>query len=326
MNDNRTVLNALAEAVDRGEYRAHGDQMDFECPNCRDSCGHFALDTKRLLFNCWKCGFSGRIHYESITADDRRILWSLKQRAPVKPKVVLDDVDRMIPVMEVLQSSVPQLLTASPIIQQHAVGLARSVVDYCTSRGMDEGQISKYQVSIRLFDNRVYFPYWDDSRKVTWFSGRALDNSEPKTLEPSNSDKPLFGWHVTDHHQLPFAVLVEGIFDHLVTPNSYAIMGSVVSSIQVMQLMLTKAIMVFVIGDPDASYKMRVTRKRLADVGIKATLVHLVDTDKDPNELGFGFMASLVQNLRSLVSYRRPLDLRVCTGDRDPYRRMVITT
>jgi len=141
-------------------------------------------------------------------------------------------------------------------------------------------QIISYKPYVHKWEPTVYFPYWNESGEQTFYIGRRfVDDDGPKTLEPKSSTKPLFGLHVK--RPKPVVFLVEGVFDHLMTPDSYAILGSMITM------------------DPDASDKCLNNAFRLNRSGLRAWPV-MFGGDKDPGDLGLAQMSGVCNHLRNL--------------------------
>lgn len=317
MLDSKAVLESLISVVNCGDYHQHGDEVSFQCPECKDESGHFAINVRKLVFNCWKCGFGGKVTFDHVDNIAKQVLFRLINNEPVKP--LAGDLGTKFQLCQIVDMLAPTKDTPilSKFMEKHLQGLARKALLYCWNRGVTTEQVGLYRVSVCPFDNRAYFPYWDDGGKVLWYMGRSINNEEPKTVEPPNSEKPLFGWQVCARN-IPFVVLVEGVFDHLVTPGSFAILGNHITEYQAGLLKKMQPRIVFVIGDPDASEAMVLTRQLLLQHKILTVLVHLADTDLDPNDLGRVTMARIVHRLR-LMDYARPRDVRVyLSGGTDP--------
>jgi len=171
---------------------------------------------------------------------------------------------------------------------------------YLNSRGVTDYQINRYSVSVKPFDGRVWFPYWEGGA-VTWAMGRSLGFAEPKTLD-SGGEKPLFGIHVSK--PVGDVFVVEGIFDHLVTPSSVAICGSTISRHQLFSLCSLEPNRVFVLLDPDAEDKSVQVASDCRSVGLKAWPVLWRGNDKDPSSCGRVLMTRLVSTVRESAPVR----------------------
>lgn len=171
---------------------------------------------------------------------------------------------------------------------------------YLLSRGVTESQVTRYAVSVKPCDGRVWFPYWENGQ-VTWAMGRSLGFAEPKTLD-MGEDKPLYGPHVSK--PVGDVFVVEGIFDHLVTPSSVALCGSTISRRQLFSLCSLEPVRVFVLLDPDAEEKSIRVSQECRSAGLRAWPVLWRGNDKDPSALGRVFMSSLVDEVRRSAPVR----------------------
>ena len=106
-------------------------------------------------------------------------------------------------------------------------------------------------------------------------------------------------------------ILVEGVFDHVQTPNSYALMGIHITRSQIRDLKEDNIKRVFIIGDPDSSRMSLGVSKILLENYIQAFPVQLLNTDKDPADLGLQFMRRLVEELMNRPKVRRSTILRL---------------
>jgi len=157
-------------------------------------------------------------------------------------------------------------------------------------------QVGDYRVFIRELDSRVYFPYWNESGEMTFWTGRTMvDGAKPKTIHPENSDLPLFGRHVRIIRNE--VVIMEGEFDHFVTPGSYAILGSNVTTSQILQLREDHVKRIFLIFDPDASKQAKHTAQKLGNFRFDAFPV-IISGKRDPAEIGREKMSSIVQTIK----------------------------
>ena len=148
----------------------------------------------------------------------------------------------------------------------------------------------------------MYFPYWDEEGTLTFWMGRAMKTViEPKTIEPDNASKPLYGRHVTKLSGILPPLLVEGVFDHFVTPSSYALMGSGITGSQIATLRLDGVRTVALLQDPDASESMKMNSKKMGKFGIKSHMV-MLSGDKDPAMIGANKMADIVTHIQSEIA------------------------
>lgn len=294
--DRRDIYQHVVSHLRAGTANVRGDEIGVVCPNstCDDEGGHFSVNRKGM-FNCYKCHLSGTL---LPIISRNRSEWLSLLRTPHDgycPSTGRGFPVCGTPIAEVDRGGVPRHKKGDALVMT-----ALAAKEYCLRRGMTNEQITKYRVSVKAFDPRVYFPYWNESGELTFWMGRATRTVvEPKTIEPSDSQKPLYGRHVRTVSGL--VVLVEGVFDHFVTPDSYALMGSNITGTQIAMLRLDHIKEVVLLQDPDAGAVMRDNARKLGKFGIKAHIA-VLHGDRDPADHGRKVMAGVVSSLRETLA------------------------
>jgi hypothetical protein len=317
------VFTHITQAIKKGDYSLSGDQLIVACPVC-DKSQHLYVFIPKGLFHCFKCDFSGTVRSEILANPSRWRPVSQLRGTHGEPQEGISrataDIDPHIQGGQPATGSPGLVCLQNEPASQVMRAQFQSAYRYCRDRGLTNKQIEEYRVSVTQGEGRVFFPYWDQAGTTTYWMGRAYcDETTPKTIESTGSDKPLFGRHVQKLVQ--FVVLVEGVFDHFVTPQSYALMGSTISPGQVMQLRGDGAKWVFVLLDADARQRQSLrVAERLLRAGLKPFPVILQNTKKDPADLGRKVMRGLVNRLTEVVP-GRPRTLRLFVPSDEPTRR-----
>lgn len=270
-----------------------GGEILMVCPGCGDEM-HFSVNVRKGVFNCFKCEIGGNIRYE--IQRNRQEWLSLTSRLPsdtpsgytgkARPICSLGGQAISVVVQDIPPDKTPLEYTA-----------AVRAMKYCYKRGMTKEQIEEYKVCIKALDPRVWFPYWNEKGEVIFQMGRTMvDTVEPKTQNhPEGSELPLFGRHV--HVERDEVVLVEGVFDHFVTPSSYALMGSNITGPQIIQLREDDIKRVFLVLDPDASQQAVSAAQKLANFRFDVFPV-VIQNKKDPAELGRKWMDTVIKEVK----------------------------
>jgi len=253
--------------------------MVFTCPGC-DKPEHLYVHRSKALYICFRCGLRGGLLKDLVgRKSEWRRLCRLSEAREGPSEAEVD-----------LGGCLYPLTGEAPPRGTPVAGATR----YCLRRGLNQSQISRYMVSAKPFDGRVWFPYWSRGR-LTWAIGRSMGAVEPKTLD-MGSDKPLFGLHV--YRPVGDVFLVEGVFDHFATPGSLALCGSTISHTQLAELVSLELSRVFVLLDPDAEEKALQVAESCRSAGLKAYPVLLRGNDKDPADLGRVLVTELVKVVR----------------------------
>ena len=278
------------------EISSHGE-INIRCPGCGDE-SHFNVNSKSGLFNCFKCPISGNLQSEISKHLGE---WKkLTREISNHPSVIYSCAFPLSTLCEntiygVMEGIVPG--AKQSLMQKQAY----QAMMYCTGRGMTTTQIRQYGVFIKPYDPRVYFPYWNESGKIVFTMGRAMnDEIEPKTLEEGDSIKPLFGRHMQVYRN--DIILVEGVFDHFVTAGSYALMGSVVTNQQVDQLTQDGIKRVFLMLDPDAGEEIKRAKIKLARRHLDVYPI-ILGGKRDPAKLG----RQVMMNITNIVTHHCPM-------------------
>lgn len=292
----------------RGETHLRKEDLEADCPYCG---GHrkFAVNLHNGRHGCFRCpdafGHLGQVMVS------RRSEWARLSRdagAPdrFRPERISGAREGIsLPGWTVAGISAP--LTPAAARAAPFPSLVRRVYDYCIDRGMTPEQILRYRVAAVPYVLWAYFPVWDARGVITFYMGRAIDGAEPKTLEPG-TEKPLFGSHVFRPPPGGVINLVEGVFDHFQTPDSFATMGTNLSERHIDALRLLKPAWVNVVWDPDAYDKARRAASLLWRAGVRAQAVRITG-DKDPGDLGRAIMSRVVAS----ASQERPPMVRALT-------------
>ncbi|KKN13376.1 hypothetical protein LCGC14_1006950 [marine sediment metagenome] len=292
------IYQYIIAHIQDGAYTLSGKELFVPCPECGNE-SHFSINLTNGKYNCFKCPVGGKLAPEIVK---HRLEWQRLVRnlptgdflnSKLTGKIILPENSFIIYNVLYLNS-----LTSKKKHIQNSLSLCEKAFKYCIKRKLTKEQIRDYRVYVCPMDPRVYFPYWDDHGEIVYYMGRKMmgDQDTLKTKDAENAEKPLFGRHVKVHRDT--VVLVEGAFDHFVTPISYAIMGSSISVYQMLLLKEDGVKRVFVLGDPDASATIVNTTKKLRDFRITAFPV-FIHMDGDPSDLGRKRMEMITKELLS---------------------------
>lgn len=300
---NSDLVRFILEEVEADDFVFNGNNLTLDCPSCRKE-GHFGVSVERLVYNCFKCECRGKIRLDTSATMSgwKRVLRLVRGNRDVVSGGREDGRVAVSlpfwPIGVLPESPSPTPRPGKPTQKQCLEGIR-----YLLGRGVTADQIRDYKVSMLFADPRVYFPYWNPEGETIFWMGRLYEDDPdlPKTMEPGHpAVKPLFGLHVRPAHYFnKICVLVEGVFDHLTTPHSLALMGSSINPFQIGQLKDINPRKVVVLLDPDAMRKSLHVLSVLLRQGFPALAVTL-RTDKDPGDLGPAVMQRVVDRLQKV--------------------------
>lgn len=227
------VVDILCEVL--GKYKNHDEskgEISFDCPTCSEEKGLYEGDGKGNLqvnyhinkFQCWAC---------SQTHDTKGSVRKLIKNFGNKEQ--LKRYELLVPDEEYREKKEKEKITQLdktfiPIIggngREHS-----KVMKYLLDRNVTEDTIEKYDFHYCIegeYRGRIVVPSLSPEGGYNYFVSRTYCNLRPKYKNPE-ADKNILifnegriSWDATIH-------LVEGVFDHIVVPNSIPLLGKVIS-------------------------------------------------------------------------------------------------
>lgn len=215
-----------------GDPKKHNEskgQIAFDCPACGadgEGKGNLEVNYEKNLFRCWSCQYtnnmSGLIPKLILRYGDKSLL---KEYLILKPDTYNHDDD--VSVVVKFPKGYKKLATCDPHRYKY-----NEVIDYLKKRGIGMDLIKKYDIGYTIdgpFMNRIIIPSYDLFGDINYFIARGFTRRVfPKYMNPEaekqevifNEDK--VNWDSTIY-------LVEGVFDHIVVPNSIPLLGKFMS-------------------------------------------------------------------------------------------------
>jgi DNA primase len=241
------VVEILESFLGRNRGHNHSSgQMQFDCPACSedegmpdgDGKGNLEVNYNKGFFHCWRCGDTNRMK-GSLTVLIKRygndkILHDFYLVKPeFKQKNDLGETEDMK-----LPESFRLLDGCDPNYFKY-----NDAMRYLTKRGIGSDIIKQYRIGFcntGKYANRIIVPSYDSNNELNFFIGRAIyPKSKPKILN-EEAEKSLVVFNEYHINWDATIYLVEGPFDHLVTPNSIPLLGKYVHP-YLFHLLQTKA-------------------------------------------------------------------------------------
>lgn len=303
-------------------------QFRFDCPICAmnnpsikegetDGKGNLEVNIETIndsggkgMYNCWACGgshgthgslskliskFGNKSHYKrylaELSQEDKNFILG-RSKNTVIPKKVKNGL-REIKLYENFKTF--EIKTDKPDYQ------FRSAINYLRARNITPDLIYKYKLKycdkyekidgLRSFHGRIIFPSFDIDGKVNYFVARDYwnRNKKYKYQNPEvEKDEIIFNEYFINYDQDIY--LVEGVTDHIVTPNSIPMLGKNISDLLFRTLQEKAKANVIIFLDDDAFKsiiklydKLNVDklRGRVRFIKIKP----IKDTELDPSKI-----------------------------------------
>lgn len=248
-----------------GDHRKHNEdsgQVAFDCPACSaekgmvdgDGKGNLEINYNRGMFKCWSCQDTNNMHGPIIkllkkyaTPKNLRDYLLIKPDADLVMGKVYADVQLELP------EGYKKLSESSN--KDFKYGLAMS---YLRERGITDEIIKDFDIGYTYrgdFFNRIIIPSYGKDGKLNYFIARwfAKEYTKVKYLNPdAEKQKIIFNelrinWDATIY-------IVEGVTDHIVTPNSIPLLGKYISQ-ELLELLHDNAMANIVIVLDDDAYE-----------------------------------------------------------------------
>lgn len=244
-----SILNLIYTFL--GSYGKHsGEWYSFNCPECAEEKGvkadnKYNLEVKIDLtvkgcgcYHCWRCkdinGTKGTLvslfkKYASKTVLDefKQIVNDYREAR----KYELFDGNGNIPdeFLEDNEFSLPEGF--KPIRENDKY--AEKAINYLSNRGIDFNIVKRYNIGYIGNDknvhfslrNRIIIPSYDSFDSLNYWVGRDYTGNNKVRYKNPKAEKKRFIFNEGKINWYEPITLVEGPFDHIVVPNSIAMLG-----------------------------------------------------------------------------------------------------
>lgn len=221
-----------------GRAKSHDEsrgQITFDCPACSDEKSlsrgdgksNLEVNYKKNVFNCWACSDHNNMHGPII-----KLIKRFGTKENIKDFLVLSDGMNFEykSTKKAVTLTLPEGFTR---LSGNSHWTAKRANDYLRSeRGISDDIIEKYNIGITnvdLYTNRIIIPSYDSAGNVNYFIARAITKKlKPKYLNPEAEKSTL----IVNEGKIDLnstIYLVEGMFDHIVIPNSIPLLGKYIS-------------------------------------------------------------------------------------------------
>jgi DNA primase len=218
----------------------HKSQVGFDCPVCSqekglgntgDGKGNLAINYEKGVYKCWSCWernnmygslsylvrkYGNKQHYKDFMLVAPDIIKNSKSKSEEDSKIIVN-----------LPKSFKKFSEASPYHTNYS-----EAYSYVKKRGIRDETLEKYDIGYTCegkHKNRVVIPSYDAMGKLNFYVARSFDKwSKVKYLNPEvEKQSIIFNEHHINWDSTIY--LVEGGFDHIVTPNSIPLLGKFIS-------------------------------------------------------------------------------------------------
>lgn len=256
------VINILESFL--GQHKKHNEnkcQVSFDCPACSaekfmpegDGKGKLELNYKKGVFKCWVCSHKNNMHgpiEKLISRYGNKT--NLRDYKLVKP----DKYDNIeTPTITYVEVKLPKEFISLSDKRNKTQQYYNFALEYLKKRGITDDVIKKYNIGYAnegKYRGRIIIPSYDVYGDLNYFTGRSFTKSIfPKYLNPDVEKEHI----IFNHNKISFdstIYLVEGVFDHIVTPNSIPLLGKTLPKKIKMLLEKESKSDIVIVLDPDA--------------------------------------------------------------------------
>ncbi|MBP5725124.1 MAG: hypothetical protein J6X18_16315 [Bacteroidales bacterium] len=228
----------------RRSFAGSGGWFEYNCPNCADENGgspdgkfNLALNYEHGAFcHCWRCGWSGKIskllkHYGNKDLLGR-YLDCVKDIIESRYYEIQNGDIRLEDVSELNNElKLPEHISSLYDGTEHAA----QALKYLNGRGVTDEIIERFGILYvprnvsTPYRGMVIIPSYDQFGTLNYYAGR--DYTGTNSIGKKNPDVPKkeFVFNEGKINWYEPVTLVEGPFDHIVTPNSIPLLGSALS-------------------------------------------------------------------------------------------------
>lgn len=250
--------NVLGQPKNHYENKS---QISFDCPVCSydikgldkgDGKGNLEVNYEYNVYKCWACSETHNTHgtlYKLIRrygSKNDLELYKLVNPEIIKPKVEIEVEKKVI---DGLPDNFISLTEESDCEEY------KKAIEYLTKRNIGKDIIEKYNIGYcgyGEYGGRIIFPSYDMYGDINYFLGRSYNKYSK--LKYKNPDIPkteiIFNEQKINWDSNIY--LVEGVFDHIVVPNSIPLLGKVLSDNLFKKLLKYSESKIIVLLDSDA--------------------------------------------------------------------------
>lgn len=296
-----------------GFERGHNEgskQIRYDCPVCSsekglysDGKGNLEINYNKGVFKCWSCGHTHGTHgtiKKLFARFASPTIFSKFKRLGFNWAYVRDDgkfIDYETRISVPLPDEyIPMSEADSSFI------LYKPFFKYIYERGITKKQIQDFNIGFAIsgkYKNRIIIPSVDEEDRTNYFVSRSItEYTRNKYLNPRiDKDYLIFNEGLIEWDKTIF--LVEGVFDHIVLPNSIPLLGKNLGELLYNRLYHDSSGKVIICLDPDASEDTRRLFYKLNTGKLKGRVM-FVDFPPDTDVSKFNELYGL-NNLRTHI-------------------------
>jgi DNA primase len=291
-------LQTLLESLLNRGRALQNDEIAFNCVFCHHSKKKLQVNLRTQMWQCWVCGAKGRSIYHlfkklKASAMHFEKLQQFTGYIPIQPKKKSYD-DLSLP--EEFKTFL-QVENGNPEFH-NALG-------YLRKRGLTREDILRYNIGYcetGQYSKMVIIPSYDEDGTLNFFTGRSYYTDATFKHKNPKVSKDIIGFGLYVDWKYPITV-VEGVFDALaVKRNAIPLFGKIVLEKLKKAVVHNNVKHINIALDRDARAKALQCCEYFINNGVTVNLINL--DDKDPSDLGFSDITTIIQESVPLTTYK----------------------
>jgi DNA primase len=287
------VITLLNAHLGQGTVHRKGE-ASYYCPSCNHYKKKLQVNLMSQRWHCWVCGMKGNGLFNLFkkTGASQDLILAAKEINVGKQIQRHDD-----------ESVIKQLPSEfRPLHINWNTPHYKNALHYVVNvRGLSPLDILRYNVGYCEegdYKGMIIIPSYDANNQLNYFVGRSYYDGAFKHKNPTWS-KDIIGFE----NQIDFGqpiTLVEGAFDAISTKrNTIPLFGKRIMPTLRQTIITKKVPKLYISLDQDAIESALNELEYYMNSGVEVYFVNL--TGKDPNELGFGSMVTLIKNCKQFT-------------------------
>lgn len=284
------------------------DELIFFCPFCKHHKRKLQVHLELGHWRCWTCTKKGRSFFtlfKSVNAD-KSILLKYGKKSDNK---LISSTKTSI---DANRSPITLPKEFKPLYHKNNDIQYKKALRYLFNRNITVEDILKYNIGYcdsGLYKNMIIIPSYDSNGILNYFVGRSYESESNYKHKNPKVSKNIIGFELFINWNLP-VYLVEGSFDAIsIKRNAIPLFGKRMQRFLKDTLILKKVKKVYVCLDADAKPDAMLIYNDLTKQGIECVIITF--DGKDPNEIGFTKVQSVLQNDKSKTDFKDLIKLKL---------------
>ena len=296
---NHLLVNIINSVLGVGKPTARGNQAH-HCPFCHHSKPKLEInftEGKKNPWHCWVCNKKGTnlvTLLKQANAPEDKI-------AEIKKHVSYTDYKNQETRVEAVQLP-KEFKPFTSITKSDMTG--RQAMAYLKRRKISKADILRYNIGYcdgGVYDKMIIIPSYSHEGTLNYFVARNFNEHSPVKYKNPPMSKDIVPFELFINWSSPL-VLCEGMFDALaIKRNAIPLLGKHIQKELMKKIVTSQVQKIYIALDKDAQKDAVKFCEQLMNEGKEVYLVDL--EEKDPSEMGFEAITTLIQNTHPLDQY-----------------------